>query len=80
MLSSTDFSELEARVMANLVEDVIEAIRNAADNGYPVDDMSDRDLAEDLWAKAGFVGGYEVSILELAVRSARKVIHDLPDR
>lgn len=58
--------------MAQLVTDVIEAIGNAAENGYPVDGMSDRDLAEDLWAKASFVGEYHVDILELAVKAARE--------
>jgi hypothetical protein len=55
-----------------LVQDVIKAIENAADNGYPTDNMSDRVLAEDLWAKADFVKDYTVRILEKAVREARK--------
>lgn len=63
MLSNTE---------TQLVTDIKEAIQNAADNGFPTDDMSDRDLAEDLWAKASFVDDYSVDVLELAVKEARK--------
>lgn len=68
-----DFVDIEKRVMTQLVYDTKEAMENSLSNGFPTHQMSDRELAEDLWDKAGFVGDHSVLVLEHAVKMAREL-------
>jgi hypothetical protein len=64
-------------VPLNTKDLVLEAIKNAADNGFPVDDLTDKELTEDLWLRAGFASGLSIEIVEAAVKEAR---HELSSR
>lgn len=59
--------------MLSVIEDTKEAIQNAADNGYPVDDLSDDELAAELWLMAGFTSELTIETVTLAVKEARRV-------
>jgi hypothetical protein len=57
-----------------LVLEVSEAIENAADNGFPTDELTNRELAEDLNEKTSFEAPYSINLLEQAVQAARKEV------
>lgn len=59
--------------MQSVIEDTLEAIENAAENGFPVDDLSDEELAADLWLKAGFAADLTIETVTMAVKEARRV-------
>ena len=55
-----------------LVDEVRQFLQNAEDNGYPTDAaISDREVAEDLWLKAGVLEEDTIEDLTEAVKTVR---------